>query len=168
MTSVPRQADLRKLAAACARIAGVVELSALPRLQGLLTETTGRVEVELQFGQDDEGFRVIEGFVRGAPCLQCQRCLGSVAVEIDARVCLAMVWGEEEIPSLPSRFEGVVVGMEPTDLYELIEEELLLALPLVPRHADGACAPSPLAGYEAAAEQKESPFAAVLRGKGKE
>jgi len=63
-----------------------------------------------------------------------------MALPVDADVRLAMVWGEEEIPSLPQRFEGIVVGEGLSDLYELLEEELLLAIPLAPRHPEGECA----------------------------
>jgi uncharacterized protein len=165
-TGVPRQADLRKLAAAAAGIEGRIELAELPRLSALLADKSGSVEVALRVGVDDEGYRVIEGHVRAAPRLQCQRCLGTVSVDVESRVCLAMVWREEEIPSLPSRFEGIVVGTEPTDLHALVEEELLLALPLVPRHPDGECRIAQDAQQDVPRHPgaRENPFAA-LRGK---
>lgn len=168
MTTVPRQADLRKLAAAGATIAGHIDLAELPRLRDVLADTEGRVELDLRIGVDDEGYRSIEGSVRSAPHLQCQRCLGTVSLPVDARMCLAMVWREDEIPSLPSRFDGIVVGTEPLDLFELIEEELLLALPLVPRHADGECGVEQDARTDSEGVHRENPFAVALRGRGDE
>lgn len=137
--SIPRHADLRKYVAAGARIAGTVPLAALERLQGVLASMDGDVTLELQCGMDDEGYRVVSGTVRAGLGLQCQRCLGSLCHQVDASLALALVWREEEIVSVPSRLDGLVVGMDPYDLYELIEEELLLALPLVARHPEGVC-----------------------------
>jgi uncharacterized protein len=88
-------------------------------------------------------------------------------LELDVPVALAMVWAEKEIPSLPSRFEGVVVGADPSDLYELVEEELLLALPLVAAHAPGTCPSDPgmPEPEEVSESRRENPFA-VLRDRG--
>ena len=162
-TTLPRQADLRKLAVAGSTITGSIAFADLSRLSGVLADDSGSVEVDLRIGMDDEGYRCIEGTVRSEPRLQCQRCLEPMVFGIDAVVRLAMVWREEEIPSLPSRFDGVVVGTESTDLYELVEEELLLALPLVPRHPDGECGLMQGNLQEDVGDARENPFAAALR-----
>src|SRR5690348_8677015 len=131
MPTVPRHADLRRLVAAGASIQGRIALAELNRLREALSDAAGEAQVALEFGIDDEGFRSITGSVRATVPMQCQRCLETVPVAIDADMHLALVWREAEIPALPSRYEGMVVGTEPVDLYEVIEEELLLGLPLV-------------------------------------
>jgi uncharacterized protein len=136
---LPRHAELRKLAAAGGQLQGSVELCALERLRGVLMRADDGVDVDLHGGIDDEGYRFVAGRIKASLIMQCQRCLDEVCHEVDASVNLALVWREEEIPSLPSRFEGLVVGIAATDLHELVEEELLLALPLVVRHPEGEC-----------------------------
>jgi len=120
-------------------MAGHVPLSAMERLCAALTDQGGDVEVSIALGVDEEGYRVITGAVSAALQMQCQRCLEPVRVPVEATISLAMVWREEEFPSLPARYEGVVVGAEPFDLYELVEDELLLALPLVAAHEPEVC-----------------------------
>lgn len=163
-SALPKQADLRRLAAGSASVTGQVALADLARLEGVLSNSSGVVEVSLQLGVDEEGYRSLTGKISAALHVECQRCLESVRLEVVAPVSLALVWAEKQIPSLPSRYEGLVVGTEPVDLYELVEEELLLSLPLVPAHPPGQC-PSRLTGSKEdfEAPSRGNPFA-LLRG----
>jgi len=97
--------------------------------------------------------------------LQCQRCLQacSCVVQVDRR--FLFVAGEHEAEKLDADFDDDVLALtRELDLQALLEDELLLSLPLVPRHAD--CAP-PVAtdaeapNADAAVESAEHPFAAL-------
>jgi len=165
--AVPRHADLRKLAAAGGAISGSIPLAALERVRDELATDAGDVEIDLRFGIDEEGYRVVEGTVSATLELVCQRCLESVSVPVSSELHLAMVWSEDEIPSLPSRFEGLVVGTDPVDLFEVVEEELLLALPLVPRHEAAQCGAPRGSGSHDALEPVARPFEALARLKNK-
>lgn len=137
---LPRHSELRKLAAATGTLRGSIPLCELERLRDvLMRDDDASADVELRAGIDDEGYRFVAGRVRAGLLLQCQRCLDVMRHEVDVPVSLALVWREAEIPSLPSRYEALVTGTTATDLHELVEEELLLALPLVARHPDGEC-----------------------------
>ncbi len=138
-TRLPRHADLRKLAAAGAYLAGCIPIAHLERLCAELLSSAGDVAVELHFGVDDEGFRVIKGPVAASLSCTCQRCLGEMSLAVQAEVNLAMVWDDAQLAALPARIDGLVVGEEPADLHAIVEDELLLALPFAPRHADGQC-----------------------------
>lgn len=163
-SALPKQADLRRLAAGSASVTGQVALADLARLEGVLSNSSGVVDVSLQLGVDEEGYRSLTGKISAALHVECQRCLESVRLEVEAPVSLALVWAEKQIPSLPSRYEGLVVGTDPIDLYELVEEELLLSLPLVPAHPPGQC-PSRLTGSKGDVDELSRGNAfAVLRG----
>lgn len=136
---IPRYADLRKLATAEGRISGVLALADLPRLNELLASRDGEATVDLHCGLDDEGLRIIAGTIRAVPQLRCQRCLDTMSCKLEIEVRIAMCWHEDEVASLQSRIDALVIGSEPSDLYELVEEELLLALPMVPKHEQGEC-----------------------------
>jgi uncharacterized protein len=167
-SALPRQADLRKLAAASATVEGCVCFRELSRLQSVLMQTEGSVNVTLKLSADDEGYRTVKGRIAARAVLQCQRCLGPVELDLDVPVMLAMVWAEKEIPSLPSRYDGIVVGADPVDVFDLVEEEVLLALPLVAAHEPGSCPSySETPDIEASVPGKKNPFA-VLREKGVE
>lgn len=163
-SALPKQADLRRLAAGSASVAGQVALADLARLEGVLSNSSGVVDVSFQFGVDEEGYRSLTGNISAVLHVECQRCLETVRIEVEAPVSLALVWAEKQIPSLPSRYEGLVVGVDPVDLHELVEEELLLSLPLVPAHPPGQC-PSRLAGSDENVEgpSRGNPFE-MLRG----
>jgi len=94
--------------------------------------------------------------------LVCQRCLGPVDAPIDAERHFLFVAGEEAAAALDAESEDDVLALTRwLDLRELVEDELLLALPLVPRH--DVC-PSPLpmhAGDEERAQDQPNPFAAL-------
>ena len=96
--------------------------------------------------------------------LECQRCLQPVETVVEFDRPLRFVAGEQEASALDADSdEDVLVLSRGLDLRELVEDELLLALPLVPRHA--AC-PAPLAVAvepEAAdaAPARPTPFAAL-------
>lgn len=97
--------------------------------------------------------------------LTCQRCLSAVAVELCVDRWFHFVAGEEQAAALDAESEeDVLASSRALDLHELAEDELLLALPLVPRHE--VC-PEPLAtpiggtGAHGDPDPAESPFAAL-------
>jgi uncharacterized protein len=114
---------------------------------------------------------------RAVAPLQCQRCLSPVALPLEVDREVLLVHGEEQAARLDEELEDDVLALpERLNLLELLEDELILALPIVPRH-DGDC-PNPLAGLGSQAgaaddadEQPERvhPFAvlAQLKGRGK-
>ena len=94
--------------------------------------------------------------------LACQRCLQPVRMAIEVDRNFRFVEGENQAAEIDAESEDDVLALpRALDLRELVEDELLLALPLVPRHA--VC-PEPLpwgAGSDAPAESKANPFAAL-------
>jgi uncharacterized protein len=97
--------------------------------------------------------------------LQCQRCLEALIQPLQVQRSYRFVQHELEAERQDEEAEEDVLALPPRlDLVELIEDELILALPLVPRH-EGTC-PSPLP-LSAASEEEPAPnpFAklAVLR-----
>jgi len=101
---------------------------------------------------------------RATVWLECQRCLQPVAVPLSLERWFRFVPGEDAAARLDAESEDDVLELTPTlDLRELIEDELLLALPIVPRHEecvdalpmqheadeDDEPAPNPFAALEA-------------------
>jgi uncharacterized protein len=95
--------------------------------------------------------------------LVCQRCLGPVATPLDVDRWFRFVRDEDEAAALDAQIEDDVLALgRPLDLLGLIEDELLLALPLVPRH-ERCPVPLPMsAGIEPELEaEPANPFAAL-------
>lgn len=143
-------------------------LAALPRLAPDLALPEGSAACRVEFARE-RGRPLAEVEVRSRVPLRCQRCLRPVWVEVDARSQVRLVTdpaagaddGLEEGPEPTLAPEGRVL------LRDLVEEEILLAVPLVPRHEDVAeCGPGDAIREEKApadAEKgpKNTPFAGL-------
>ncbi len=94
--------------------------------------------------------------------LECQRCLRLVDVELKVSRSFLFVSGEDAAARLDTDSEDDVLALtRALDLRELIEDELLLALPIVPRHE--VC-PTPLRAPvgDEVADTKPNPFAVLM------
>jgi len=143
---LPDRVDFRRLATHRALVEGMLPLSALPRLADRLVSTDGQVQVTAQFDRDESGRYRLCGQLEAALPVRCERCLGAMQRMIDQPFCLVAVWSEEEAKQLPDDYEPWVTGEEPVSLAEMVEEELLLSLPLVNYHdtdcTDGVVKPA--------------------------
>lgn len=99
--------------------------------------------------------------------LECQRCLQAVDVPLAIERSFLFVHGEDAAAQLDTDSDDDVLALtRALDLRALIEDELLLALPIVPRHE--VC-PKPLvvaAGTDDVTDEKPNPFAALAALKG--
>ncbi len=94
---------------------------------------------------------MVTGRVRATLRLRCQRCLDEVEVPVDARIELALIRRDEDALDLPGHLDPWLVTEERLDPLDLIEDELLLAVPVIPRHPLGSCMPGAVERDEAAA-----------------
>jgi len=153
-----------EFASAGATQQGVWPLSEFARLRDMLAADAGEVRYEISGVRDERGRPSLRLKVSGTLELRCQRCLEPMALEVQTDETLVLAATLAEIHAEPARADGpdrVVAGREMA-LRELVEDELILAVPYAPRHED--CAPA-AAGDSAG---KSSPFAglrSLMRGK---
>ncbi len=164
---VPERIDPWLLSEQEAVLEGRFDLSALPRLAPLLRDTAGEVRYRFRFGRDDHGRSLIHTTVEAVLDLECQRCLESMAHQVHAVGTLALVRGPMEAEQLPRALDPLLLDeQERVTVMRLVEDELLLSLPVVPRHASDQC-PGHRAEPESSdlpeASERENPFA-VLAG----
>lgn len=127
--------DLGILAARSRSLEGEIPLAQLPRLKGLLANSEGSVAVVLRLLQRREGFVTAELCYRVALELTCQRCLEPLPTGMEDCVQMAIVESPAVEPYLPAECEPVLLDdgrLRPADL---VEDELLIALPMAPKHA---------------------------------
>lgn len=135
--SLPDRINPWQFATDHGRLAGDLVLARLPRLAALLDQTDGVVNITLTGGIDGQGLRFIVGRLQTTVELTCQRCLGPLRLPLDVAVQLGLVHSEIEADRLPDDYEPLVVPPDCTmTIADLVEDELLLALPQIPRHAD--------------------------------
>lgn len=133
--------DSLEFARAEQQLRGSVDVAALKRLEDVLYDSRGRLDYALQGSFDERNRPQIEVSVQGSLHLQCQRCLGLLEYEVGVSSVLLVLAREEqadetlEDPDAPDAIEP-----DPAlAVVDLVEEEVLLSLPLAPRHEDGAC-----------------------------
>jgi uncharacterized protein len=138
--------DPRKAVAMGSCFEGRMEIARLSRLRPLLASTEGSVDYRLSFGRDERGYGVVIGRVVGELTLRCQRCIDAMSLRVDGAFSLALVEGLDEAAALPDDYDPLLLDGRLMRSSELIEDELLLAVPVVPRHPEGSCeAPLPKA-----------------------
>lgn len=168
----PLRLDVPALAEHGASLSGTWPLRSLARL-------AASAHADAQPGPGDELAWSVRGERRarsGAPAqtwlhlelrarlrLECQRCLAPIDTALEVDRALRFVSGEDQAAALDADSDEDVLALTRTlDVRELAEDELLLALPLVPRHT--VCPePLPLAGgpVPQAGEEEANPFAVL-------
>jgi uncharacterized protein len=153
--------DVDRLARGEAEIEFDVPLSELPRLKSRIAGIGGSVRGNARFGRQS-GFAVAELSLAGKAMLQCQRCMQVMQLPIDTTTHVALILAETEAAEVPEELEPVLAREGRISIGELVEEELLLALPIVPLHEElRECAvpPSaPLLAEEAPEHVTQRPF----------
>ena len=134
---LPARINPWQLAAEDGRLTGDLALVKLPRLMAIVNQAGGRVSIDLAAGKDAQGLSFITGRLQTEVELTCQRCLGPLRWPMDVAVRLGLVHAEAEADRLPDDYEPLPAPADSAmAVAELVEDELLLALPQIPRHAD--------------------------------
>ncbi len=129
--------DAIVLASRGAEVHRAYALAELPRVQAAGGGTGSEAAVRFRFSKVEGGIGV-DTSLAGKVVLTCQRCLKPVELPVEAESALVLVSSDAEAEQLPEGREPVVSEAGHLDLAWLAEEEMLLALPLVPMH-DAAC-----------------------------
>ncbi len=157
----PDWVNPQRAASANRRFAGRMPVRSLKRAAGLLASDSGDLGFVLEFGFDRFGQIVVRVRVFGEVALLCQRTLEPYLERIDSSSEVALIAREEAAERLPDDYEPMVCAEDRLALARLVEEELLLALPLVPR-SPGSVLDERLSGVRTR-QPAASPFA-VLAG----
>jgi uncharacterized protein len=156
---LPDRLDLSAAAETGRVLRGRVELTRLVRALPQLESPEGELEVSLELGRDEDGTRYLAGSVQGSLVLLCQRCLIPLEYPLDVTFRLGLVHGQEQMQGLSERYEPLLVTGEPASLAEIITDEVLLALPIVPLHSrTSTCRPPAMDCKTPAGSRRESPF----------
>ncbi|MEN1729367.1 MAG: YceD family protein [Pseudomonadota bacterium] len=108
-------------------------VASLPKLDDLIVKNDeDEVEFELSFSIDGQGQTLVSVELRGELALQCQRTLKTFRQPIESQSVVAIVASEAQEAELPEDYEVRVCPDQRLELLDLIGEEVLLALPLVP------------------------------------
>jgi uncharacterized protein len=137
---LPQKIDPVKSAVKRSDYEGVLATQNLERLNEAVVSCNDFVDVIVKFEKDEQGLTFFHGTMRTDVTLICQRCYGELVHSIDVSFCFSPVQGPEDAESLPEVYDPVEVNeYGEVDLFQLLEDELILSLPIVPLHAEEDC-----------------------------
>ena len=131
---LPERIEPVGLADAGRSFRGEVPVSELMRLRPSLSSFDGHLKVALEFRLDERCIRTLTGSIEGSVDLVCQRCLKTLRFPLALDFRLGIVSSNEEIDRLPDGYEPILVTGEPLRTFDVVEDEVLLALPVIPLH----------------------------------
>lgn len=133
--------DSLEFARAELELQGSLPVSGLARLQDCLYGSAGNVEFAVKGARNGEGRPILRLNINGLLHLRCQRCLGQLDYPLQLSNTLLLVrHGENPADAVadPDALDYVEESTE-LDVAGLIEDEIVLCLPLAPRHAEDEC-----------------------------
>jgi uncharacterized protein len=165
--TLPESLDAWRMVSARRSFEGTLPIAAMTRLCEELASTDGIIRFWLDFGRDSLETDYVDVRAEGSLPLTCQRTLEPFLLPVAVNTRLGLIKRERDEAALPPGYEPLLVAedgrLKPV---EMIEDELLLSLPLVPVNPDSRL-PDQLTGRDegaasAIAERPRNPFA-VLR-----
>ena len=128
--------DLMALADRGAVLEGSIELDKLARLGQLLNASDGSVSARIALNRGYDGTLQLQLEYSARLELLCQRCLEPLVHEVNDCVDFAVAETEESLGVLPRGTDLIALEGERLRPATLLEDELIVSLPLVPRHGD--------------------------------
>lgn len=114
---------------------GYFESSGMNRLLAACESVSEQVKVNLAFGVDEQGLIAISGTGSASVMLACQRCNDPFEQDLEFSFSFSPAKNEEKAAELPSYYDAIELDENgEVNLRDLTEEELILAIPLIPRH----------------------------------
>ena len=158
-----RPLEVDRLADGGADVDFAVPLAELSGLRSKLASVTGSVHGRVNFKRE-ANVAVAQLALSGVATLECQRCMRPMQVPLDTVVRVGLIASEAEVGRVPADLEPVLAPGGRISIGELVTEEMLLTLPIVPLHGEGEecrAAPAPGVVQEHVGEATHKPFASL-------
>jgi uncharacterized protein len=126
--------DLETLAGRGGEISGELALSKLTRLIGMLHSEAGSVRASLRFSQRRDRWLGLEMRYEASVELTCQRCLEPFRRELSGDVKWVLADADSMSAAVPDGYEAYELTEGRLSPAQLIEDELIVSIPLAPKH----------------------------------
>lgn len=138
---LPKEIDPFRFAHNGRELDGSIDIADLTRLAGSLKEKSGQVSISMQFDIDATGTPFMRGHFEATLSLTCERCMEELLYPMQIDTLLGLVKNEKMATTLAEQYEPwLIEDRDPIDPITVVEDEMILALPLVPKH-DANCLP---------------------------
>ncbi|WP_159566440.1 23S rRNA accumulation protein YceD [Budvicia diplopodorum] len=145
--------------------AGIYSADRAVRLAESVVSVDSDIDVEVSFNIDNQRLVVITGKASVPVTLMCQRCNHNFEYTVHATYCFSPIKNDEQAEALPAGYEPIEVdNFGEIDLLALIEDELILSLPIAPVHEYEHCEVSDadmIFGQLSPEADKPNPFAVL-------
>ena len=115
---------------------GKIAVASLERVRESLASSQGEIEFRLQGTLDIRRRPNLKLAIAGEVRLICQRCLEEFPHKLELASRIVLVMSETELPDLGAEDPDIdmVVASGKMNVRDLLEDEIILALPLAPKH----------------------------------
>lgn len=135
---LPESVDPYRLADENVVLEGEIPLSDFERLVNYLAERSGVVRVKLQFHKGKHNIVIIVGQIQATLAMQCQYCLDPVKVAVNTNLDLVLMDNDDASGSGEEQ-DAILLQGDRIELTAIVEDDLILSLPMVARHGSGDC-----------------------------
>lgn len=167
LNRLPEFIDPISLAEKHGALKGQLEISSLPRLSDLLYNNEGLVTIDLFFNREGR-LSVVAGTIQADLQLKCQNCLDAVAWTVNHTVNLAVVNSIDAVNRLSENYDPLLLEQDIIQLRDLVEDEILLSLPIYPKHQHSCFIANNKSNLQEEAPASDNPFSilATLKNTG--
>ena len=162
---LPKKIDPIKSAQKRSSYDGIYFAHEMKRFTSAVASAQDEVPVKVEFLKDAQGLTLFKGEMASDVQLICQRCNQLLDHSVQTEYCYTPVQGHEQTDQLPDAYEPVQVNDHgEIDLLQIIEDEIILALPLVAMHDEQDCkrqSDKMSFGKVEPAEERPNPFAVL-------
>ncbi len=164
---LPFRVDPFRFAHDAIELQSQLPLTQMKRLSAMLYRPEGMITVKLAFAVDVLGVSSLLGSVQASLDLVCQRCLKPMRVAVDTPLGLGFSRSVAGLEQIPAELEPIRVEDGQVNLLMLLEDEIMLALPQIPRHAKNECQlllePESVNSENSRLQERKNPFS-ILAG----
>lgn len=137
---LPKQVDPHKCALKRSDYQGVMAQNTMVRLKEAVKDILDDVSVEVRFEIDAQGLTFFHGNLQSKVTLECQRCNEPFDFKIDQPFCFTPVKEGESVEDISDAYDPVELSEHgEINLLELLEDEMIISLPLVAMHDQADC-----------------------------
>ena len=132
--SLPDQLKLFNFAKKEISLSGLYQISDFPKISEIASNKRDSLRVKLSFYLKNNKTPCVDGIIKLDIVLACQRCLDDLSIALNVNFNLAFVRHDQEAEELDSHYEIYVIQKEELATHDLISDEILLSIPMVPTH----------------------------------
>ena len=137
---IPEKLDPVRCAEKRLEYSGTVKRQFLTRLADMTESLEGDAEVSISFGKDPSGVFIMKGRASVPVSLVCERCGEPFSYSLQADFAYACSARQLKELGAEDIYDAVELDeFGDLSLYGIIEDELILALPMVPKHDISEC-----------------------------